>query len=55
MEGTHNPMKIPASFSPLNQRISENISDRNADPSINKSAGENFFSILNFLFRDNLQ
>ena len=46
MDGTHNPMKIPASFSPLNHRYSENIKDRNADKSISKSVGVNFFSIV---------
>lgn len=54
IEGTHNPMKIPASFSPLNQRISENIKERKADTSISKSAGVNFFSILSFLFPLNI-
>jgi hypothetical protein len=46
MEGTHSPIKIPASFSPLNHKISEKINDKNAAISIIKSVGVNFLSIV---------
>jgi hypothetical protein len=47
-------MKMPASFSPLNQRISENMSERKAETSISKSAGVNFLNIISFLFTLNI-
>jgi hypothetical protein len=49
MEGTQRPIKMAASLSPLNHEISEKIKDRNAAPSISKSAGVNFLSIYRIL------
>jgi hypothetical protein len=46
MEGTQSPIKIPASFSPLNQRNSENINESNAEASISKSPTVNFLNII---------
>ena len=46
IEGTHNPIKIAASFSPLNHNNSEKIKEENAAISINISEGVSFFSIF---------
>lgn len=46
IEGTHKPINIAASFSPLNHSNSEKINDENAAISIKKSEGVNFFSIF---------
>jgi len=45
MEGTQIPIKIPASLSPLNHKISEKISDKNAAMNIKKSVGVNFLNM----------
>lgn len=50
IEGTQIPMNIPASLSPLNHKISENIRDKNADININLSVVVNFLNMgLNFI------
>ena len=46
IEGTHNPIKIPASLSPLNHKYSENIRDKKADTSIRESDSVNFLNIF---------
>lgn len=46
MEGTHKPIKMPASFSPLNHKYSENIKDKKADVNIRKSDNVNFLNIF---------
>ena len=46
IEGTQSPINIAASFSPLNHKSSEKIKEENAEISIMKSEGVNFFSIL---------
>ena len=48
MDGTQMPINIPASFSPENQSISENIKDKNAATSINISTVVNFFNMSVF-------
>jgi len=50
MEGTHKPINIPASFSPLNHKYSEKIKDKKADTSISVSDSVNFLNILVFSF-----
>ena len=45
MEGTHIPIKIPDSFSPLKKSISENMRENKAAMNKNLSARVNFFSI----------
>ena len=47
IEGTHNPTKMPDSFSPLNQRVSEKIKESKAAISMSQSAGVNFLSMVN--------
>lgn len=49
IEGTHNPINIAASFSPLNQSNSEKIKEENAAISIRISEVVNFFSIFDFV------
>lgn len=48
IEGTHKPIKMAASFSPLNHNNSENIKEVNAETSISMSEALNFFIINNF-------
>lgn len=45
IEGTHKPIKIADSFSPLNHNSSEKIKERNAAVSINKSEAVKFLNI----------
>lgn len=45
MEGTHNPMKRAACFSPVNHKVSANIKESSADNIIRISDIENFLSI----------
>ncbi|MFM7720430.1 MAG: hypothetical protein ACKO52_04710 [Sediminibacterium sp.] len=49
IEGTHNPINIAASFSPLNQSNSEKIKEENAAISISKSEVVSFFSMFDFV------
>ena len=49
IEGTQIPTNIPASLSPLNHKISENIKDKNADTNINISVVVNFLN-MNLIF-----
>lgn len=49
IEGTHNPINIAASFSPLNQSNSEKIKEENAAISISISEVVNFFSMFDFV------
>ena len=49
IEGTHKPMKIAASFSPVNHRYSEKIRDKKADDNMSISDSENFLSIIKAL------
>jgi hypothetical protein len=49
IEGTHNPMKMAASFSPVNHRYSEKIRDKKADDNMSISEAENFLSIIKAL------
>lgn len=46
IDGTHNPINIAASFSPLNQSNSEKIKEENAAISISISEGVSFFNIF---------
>ena len=46
IEGTHKPIKMPASFSPLNHKNSENSKDKKADTSIRESDNVNFLNIF---------
>lgn len=47
MDGTHKPIKMADSFSPLNHNSSEKIKDRNAAVSIKKSDAVKFLNIKN--------
>ena len=49
IEGTQIPINMPASLSPLNHKISENIRDKNADININLSVVVNFLN-MNLIF-----
>ncbi len=49
IEGTHNPINIAASFSPLNQSNSEKIKEENAAISISISEVVSFFSMFDFV------
>lgn len=49
MEGTHKPMNIAASFSPVNHRYSEKMRDKNADNNMIRSDGVNFLSMIEAL------
>ena len=51
IEGTHKPIKMPASFSPLNHKYSENIKDKKADVNIRKSDNVNFLNIFFYLLQ----
>ncbi len=45
MDGTHKPIKMAASFSPLNQSVSEKTKERIADSSNSLSVVVNFLNI----------
>jgi hypothetical protein len=46
IEGTHKPIKIPASFSPLNHKTSEKIREEKAATNISVSENVNFLNIF---------
>jgi len=46
IDGTHKPIKMPASFSPLNHKYSEKIKDKKAEVNIRKSDNVNFLNIF---------
>lgn len=50
MDGTHKPMKIADSFSPLNHNNSENTKERNAAVSIKKSESVKFLNIRKLIY-----
>jgi hypothetical protein len=45
MDGTHNPIKIDASFSPLNHSVSEKTKERMAESIRSLSVAVNFLNI----------
>ena len=45
MDGTHKPIKMAASFSPLNQSVSEKTNEKIADSISSLSVGVNFVNI----------
>ncbi len=47
MEGTQIPIKMASLTAPLKNKISEKISERNAEINNNLSVVENFLNILN--------
>ena len=55
IEGTHNPIKIADSFSPLNHNSSENIRDENAAISIRISEVVSFFNMLSLWLYINIR
>jgi hypothetical protein len=49
IEGTHKPMKMAASFSPVNHKYSEKMRDKKAADNMRISEGVNFLSMIEAL------
>ena len=45
IEGTQSPIKMPASFFPVNHKYSEKTKEKKAEANIKKSEGVNFLNI----------